>query len=48
MKISVELAEIYEDGALIMVEGDDWVVAIPATLADNAAVIDTEDFVEQD
>ena len=48
MKFSVELAEIYEDGALIMVEGDDWVVAIPATLEDSTAVIDTEDFVEQD
>lgn len=48
MKFSVELAEVYEDGALIMVEGDDWVVAIPATLGDSMAVIDTEEFVEQD
>jgi len=43
MKISVELADVYEDGALIMVEGDDWVVAIPATLDDPKAIIDIDE-----
>ena len=38
----IELVEVYEDGALVVVEGEDWVVAIPFTLNDNVVTINTE------
>ena len=43
MKFNVELTEVYEDGALVIVEGDDWIVAIPFTLSDNKATIDVDE-----
>ncbi len=43
MKIEFTLVEVGENEALVTLEGDDWVVAIPATLADPKAIIDTDE-----
>ncbi len=48
MKLQVELTEVYEDGALVIVEGEDWIVAIPFTLSDNIATIDTDDLLTEE
>ncbi len=43
MKITIELASVEENGALIIVEGDDWIVAVPMTLPDNKVTIDLDE-----
>lgn len=43
MKFDVELTAVYEDGALVTVEGKDWIVAIPFTLEDNRVTINTDE-----
>jgi len=42
MIIEFTLVEVGENEALVTLEAEDWVVAIPATLADPSATIDTD------
>ena len=46
MEIKYTLVDVYKDGALVTIEGDDWIVAIPTTLDDPVAVIDTAELDE--
>ena len=48
MKFDIELTDVYEDGALVVIEGEDWIVAIPFTLEDNKATIDTDELESPD
>ena len=43
MEFTIELASVQKGGALVVVEGEEWIVAIPFTLGDNIATIDTDE-----
>ena len=43
MKFTIELASVQENEALVIVEGEEWIVAIPFTLNDNIATINTDE-----
>ena len=42
MKIEFTLVEVGENEAVVTLETDEWIVAIPATLADPNVTIDTD------
>ncbi len=42
MKFEFTLVEVGENEALVTLETEDWIVAIPATLADPKVTIDTD------
>ena len=46
MRIKFALVEVGENEALVTLETDEWIVAIPATLADPNVIIDTDELGE--
>jgi len=46
MNITIELTSVDENGALIVIEGDEWIVAVPMTLEDNRVVLDMDELNE--
>jgi len=42
MIIEFTLVEVGENEAVVTLETEEWIIAIPATLADPSVIIDTE------